>query len=226
MKKKRSLYAISLGMISMNDKTYDILKELFNISVGSAASLLSEIIDKKILLNVPDIEILHLEDGKCKINQYLPKVLEGTLMVSSISFQNQLNGEANLIFPANRMRTFINLCLHNKEDLGQQYVNEFTDIDFDIIKEVGNIILNFIIGQIGNYLNINLNYSLPEVKIFNQIDFEKDIRNKEYAYMLMLYITFIIDDVEIKGAIILNLTLNSLTKLINKISVLEDQLYE
>lgn len=49
----------------------------------------------------------------------------------------------------------------------------FTDVDFDIIKEIGNIILNSIIGGIGNFLKIKLSYTLPEVKIFDKKYFEK-----------------------------------------------------
>ncbi len=210
----------------MNKKIleYDALKEMFNISVGKAASMLSEIIHKEILLNVPNIEILNSKDKKFEIYNHLPKVLNGTLMVSSISFEEQLNGRANLIFPAKKMKTFINLCL-NKDEKDKCLDMDFTDIDFDVIKEIGNIILNAIIGEIGNFLNISLNYTLPEVKVFNKIDFQKDIENKDYIYTLMLYITFNIDDVEIEGAVIIDLTLKSLHTLIQKIKKIEDELY-
>lgn len=201
--------------------TNDILKELFNISVGKAADMLSEIINKKILLNVPNMEILDTKNKKIKLNNYLPDVLEGTLMVSSISFNNNLTGKANLIFPVKKIRTFINLCL-NEEDC-DNHIN-FTDVDFDIIKEVGNIILNCIIGEVGNFLAIDLNYTLPEVKVFNKIDFSKDIEDKENMYIVLLYITFIIDETEIEGAVIIDLTFNSLNKLIEKIDVIKDKL--
>lgn len=203
----------------------DILTELFNVSVGKAASMLSEIINKKILLNVPNVEFLNIKDEKFKLDKYIPKVLEGTLMISSISFKENITGRANLIFPANKMRTFINLCLNEKEN-DEYYEMNFTDVDFDIIKEIGNIILNCILGEIGNNLNIDLNYTLPEVKVFNKIDFDKDVVNDENVHMLILYITFIIDDTEIEGAIIIDLTLKSINELIKKIDRIEDELYE
>lgn len=203
---------------------YDILRELFNISVGKAASILSEMIDQRILLNVPQIEILNTKDMKFKIDTFIPKILDGSLMVSSISFMNKLTGQANLIFPAEKMRTFINLC-SSQEEASESNSMEFTDIDFDIIKEIGNIILNSIIGGIGNSLGLELNYTLPEVKVFNRTDFENSIIKKDYLYILTLYITFRIDDVEIEGAVIINLTLESINELINKIDRIEDELY-
>lgn len=211
----------------MTDKQlcYDILRELFNISVGNAASMLSEIVNKKILLNVPDLEITNVDDTESKLDKCIPKVMDGALMVSSISFDKNLTGKANLIFPAEKMRTFINLCL-NKEETDKYYETNFTDVDFDIIKEIGNIILNSVMGEVGNYLEINLNYTLPEVKIYKRIDFSKDIENNDYKHVLLLYITFIIDNTEIKGAIVVDLTLNSLNELLKKIDDIEEKLYE
>lgn len=230
MMKKHSLYAILSGMRKMIEKKlrYDILRELFNISVGNAASMLSEIVNKKIILNVPDVEIIDVEDTEFKLETCIPKVLDGALMVSSISFDKNLTGKANLIFPAEKMRTFINLCLNNNinEETDKNYETNFTDVDFDIIKEVGNIILNSVMGEVGNYLDINLNYTLPEVKMYNTIDFEKDIENNNYKHVLILYITFIIDNTEIKGAIVVDLTMNSLNELLNKIDDIEEKLYE
>lgn len=199
----------------------DVLKELFNISVGKSASILSEIIDKKILLNVPNVKIIDLEDKETSLEEHLPEVLDGTMMISSISFKEKLTGKANLIFPADKMRKFINLCVNessmdNKDDMN------FTDVDFDIIKEIGNIILNSLIGEIGNYLDIKLYYTVPEVKIFHKKDLKDDIKNTEYTNILMLYITFNIDGSEIFGAIIINLTLNSLNELLSQIDLLMD----
>lgn len=209
--------------MNKEELTYDILRELFNISVGKAADMLSEIIDRKIILNVPNIEIFDIKDNYGKLGMCLPSVLDGTLMVSSISFKKTLNGKANLIFPVQKMRKFIQLCSNDEEDSCEM---DFTDVDFDIIKEIGNIVLNCIIGEIGNYLDINLIYSVPKVKVFNKIDFNKDIENNGNNCVLLLYITFVIDDSEIEGAIIIDLTLNSLNKLIKKIDMIKDELYE
>ncbi|WP_244834944.1 chemotaxis protein CheC [Clostridium sp. BJN0001] len=208
--------------MSKKELLYDILKELFNISVGKAADMLSEITKRKIILNVPNIDIFNTKDEEIKINDHLLKRLNGTLMISSISFEEKLTGKANLIFPIAKMRNFLNICLSEEEQFSQN--DEFTDIDFDIIKEIGNIILNCIIGEIGNYLDIDLTYTLPEVKVFDNINFSNDIENNKY--ILLLYITFIIDDTEIEGAVIIDLTLNSLKELLKRIDKIEDGLYE
>lgn len=58
----------------------------------------------------------------------------------------------------------------------------------------------------------------------NKIDFRKDIESKEHTHTLILYITFIIDDIKIEGAIIIDLTLESLNTLMIKVNEIEDEL--
>lgn len=203
----------------------DILKEIFNISVGKAASLLSEIIDRRILLTIPNIKTININKEEIKCEDFLPNDLDGALMVSSISFHENLKGKANLIFPAQKMKTFINLCMNEGENEIDSEIN-FTDIDFDIIKEIGNIILNSIVGEVGNYLNISLDYTLPEVKIFSKLHFSKSLQNNEYPHILILFITFVIDETEIEGIIVVNLTLSSLNELMKNLDRIEKNLYE
>lgn len=202
---------------------YDILKEVFNISVGKAADMLSEMVNRKILLSVPNIEIMD-EGTDVAINSYLPEKIAGTLMVSSISFEKQFLGRANLIFPADKMKKVISLCMHDDtitcEDLN------FSDIDFDIIKEVGNIILNCIMGETANCLDASFEYSLPDVKVYSQTDFDKDIKESGFSHVLVLYISFTIDATMIEGAIVVDLTMNSLRELLKKLDEIEANLYE
>lgn len=200
----------------------DILKELFNISVGKAASILSDIIGKRIVLDVPDVNILNPEESIYDIEKYISEIVGGSLMLSSISFKETIEGKASLVFPVKKMRTFINLCMHesDEEDIGNL---NFTDVDFDVIKEIGNIVLNSIIGEIGNYINIRFNYTMPEIKLINDMNAEEIIDVKSYGSVLMLYITFNIDGTEIDGAIITNLTLKSMDELLNKIGVIADE---
>lgn len=209
----------------MKDKNlkYDILAEMFNMGVGKSASLLSEIINKKILLDVSKIDILPCQKLNEDLSTFLSKVTVGTLMVSSIEFEEEITGKANLIFPTDKLRTFLNLCMNQEDHICENDAN-FTDIDFDIIKEIGNIVLNSIIGEMGNFLNISLNYSLPKVKIFDREDFKSEIKNGKWSYIIMLYVTFIIDGTEIQGAIIINFTLSSLNQLMGIIEKIEDDL--
>jgi len=207
-----------------SDMTQDILKELFNISVGRAAGILSDIVGQKIYLSVPNVKILKASSESYAIDEYISMKRNGTLMVSTLSFKENYTGKASLIFSAEKMKAFISLCLQEEESDSDDM--DFNDVDFDIIKEIGNIILNCIIGETGNLLNISFKYTLPEVRLFNAMEFKYDYRNTDNVYVLILYITFVIGDTEIEGAIIVDLSLHSINDLLTRIHKLEESLYE
>lgn len=198
-----------------NEMIYDVMREFFNISVGKAADMLSDIVGQKILLNVPNAKIIDISQEHFELEKHMPRQIQGALMVSSVPFQESFTGTANLIFPAEKMKEFVHLCM---QDSVQDDDGEFTDIDFDILKEIGNIILNCIMGEIANSLDVNFVYSLPEVRVFDQKDFCENLKESEYIHLLMLYITFRIGNTEIEGAVLVNLTLNSLNELLRKLN--------
>lgn len=198
----------------------DILTELFNIGVGQAASTLSDIIDKQIGLTIPEVKILDAAKAKVELNKYLLQVAEGAVMVSSISFDSQLEGKVSLLFPADKMHHFIDLCLHETH-FETENTLEFNDIDFDTIKEIGNIVINSIIGELSNTVNIPVEYTLPEVDVLNNASADHFVDSEEYRLVLMMFLAFDIEETEIAGAIVINMTLKSLDDILNTI----DRLY-
>ena len=202
----------------------DILKEMFNVSVGRASSLLSEIIDRRIILNVPDVKLLDIKTDEFNLEECLPEKSDGIFMISSICFEHELQGKASLIFSAKKIRKFIDLCIKNDET-EECYELDFSDIDFDVVKEMGNIVLNSVVGEVGNLLNLKLNYTLPQVQIYNGADFYEEV-DSHYSHILILNITFLIEGTRIEGAILVHLTLNSFNDIIEKIKKIKDELYE
>lgn len=193
----------------------DILKEIININVGQAASLLSEMVNKKIELKVPKLRIL---DGETDFTHTdCPNLLKGALMVSSIKFENELNGKAELIFPANHIKKLTSLCT------GEECfdLETFTDTDFDVIKELGNIILNAVIGGLGNFLNMAIDYSMPEVKLFDTIEVQEVLKKKKKANILILFVNFKIGGTQVNGALIVTFTIDSMRDLMDKLDEVE-----
>ncbi len=202
---------------------YDILKEFFNIAVGKAADLLSQMLNKRILLSIPSVKIIKTS-SQVNIKDYFQNSFDGTLMVSSISFQKDIKGLANLIFPAKKMRTIINLSLG--ENLHYNSSLDFTELDFDVTKEIGNVILNSIMGEMGNLLGKDLEYTLPDVQVFNLEEFLKRIRESKYVNSLILNISFTIKDINVAGAIIVNLSIDSFKDIMKILKGMEEDLYE
>lgn len=201
---------------------YDILSELFNIGVGKAADMLSEIVNKKIRLQVPRIIMPDPEDGVPNQANPFAELFDAAMMVSTISFSDKLKGKANLVFPADKVKNLVALC--SGEDSVLPEDTEFSDVDFDVIREIGNILLNCILGELGNLIQIHLTYDLPRVEVYHQADFQQPSDDKSNHTFLILFVTFLIDNTEIEGAVVIDLMVESIQELFHLLDEIEARL--
>ncbi len=205
----------------INSMQKDVLTEMINVYIGQAASLLSEMVNQRIILSVPEIELMAVNQED-QTNKHLPPIFSpGHIISSSIGFGQKLQGKAFLIFPAKQAKLLVNACLgedaavpENEDSLG------FIDTDFDVLKEISNVILNAIIGELSNFLETRVDYSLPDIELIHISESESRILLKDSTYILLLHTTFLLSETQVKGAILIALSMNSVTWLLEKIDAL------
>jgi chemotaxis protein CheC len=147
----------------------DELQELVTLGVNQSASILNEILDTPIGLQVPTVQVLSLAET----NQELDRRL-GTIVVSAmrLSFSGLLGGNALLIFSIDSAAQLVAVLMGEETDLP----------DLDAVKrgtltEVSNIILNSVLGEINRVLHQSLRYTLPfylEESVQELLDTEPD----------------------------------------------------
>lgn len=201
----------------LNREQEDALREYMNIFLGQASSLLSEIVDKKVLLTLPQIMLLYLdqEDDLKKYASVRPALFNSHVVSSSIEFGSIFSGNARLLFPKDKAQILAHLCL------GEDYENDeegnLTDVDFDVIREIGNVILNSVLGGIGNLLEIKLDYTFPKVQVCFFPEKEEELFFNKETHVLIISNTFSIEDVKLDGAIVMVFNMESTAELIKKI---------
>jgi chemotaxis protein CheC len=131
----------------------DAFTELVNIGIGHAANSLNEIIGTHITLNVPEINIVPLSElnfTDVGLNfESVAAVVQG--------FKGDYMGSASLLFPSESAVKLVSLLTGElMESPGLDTVRGGT------LMEVGNIIINAVIGTISNQLDAHLNFNLPE----------------------------------------------------------------
>jgi chemotaxis protein CheC len=131
----------------------DALLEIFNIGFGRAAAMLNQMIQFPILLQIPYIKILSPLQVKLELEKRL-----GNNIISAvrISFRGPFYGSAQLVFPVESASQLV--AILTGEELG---ATELDSLKIGTLTEVGNILLNGVMGSISNILHERLNYTIP-----------------------------------------------------------------
>jgi chemotaxis protein CheC len=131
---------------------HDALVEVVNIGVGRAAASLSDLAAARVELSVPNVIICGLDELKTRIDSNSEPF--ETLICQD--FKGGLSGRAVLAFPRASAQKFVRL-------LGSLSATpDDRDLDLSgILMEVGNIVLNGVLGCIGNMSGVKLSCMLP-----------------------------------------------------------------
>jgi chemotaxis protein CheC len=199
---------MSSDIIEMKEDHLDFLVELLTIGAGRSAEILSEMLDTYIQLSIPSIKQIDVKE----FSHSVPEYLNQEVSVIDLMFKGDVSGESKLIFPSESARILGNLLLDANED------EDFDSAKIGVLTEVGNIILNSIMGTISNYLEIKFDYQIP---VF-QHEFTSnglDCLSNSADTILLADTRFIAEEHSIQGNIALLFTMKSmedLTKLMDK----------
>lgn len=212
----------------INDEVNDLIKELLNIYIGQAASLLSEMVNKKINLSIPQVNFIDINTPIENINEKFPPFFCEPLMASTISFGEKVVGSAKLVFATSKIKKLVLLC--TEENIEKDYYDEsesedFNDVDLDVLKEIGNVILNCFLGGFSNLAEIRLNYSIPKIVMYNSKEDMKLLFKDSDTCMVISYVSFNIDNTQIDGAILCTFAFKSVHFLLSKIETIKDEYY-
>jgi len=197
----------------LNEKQIDILKELINIGVGKAAALLNEMVLNPIKLSVPELRILKPSE----LRSYYNAKYSGDLTAVKLEFNGTFNGVAELIFPK---ESAINLVYLLSGEVVKS--DEVDSIKISTLTEIGNILINSLMGTISNLISGKFEYSLPMFYDDIQKDFNPDDAFNEKHLLLVSHTNFEINTLKVVGEIIIILSIDSLDKLISELEKLDE----
>ena len=185
----------------------DILRELVSIGIGQAAGVLNQMTRTHIKLSVPEIRILTPETvGEHSL------LTETAERVSAIElpFQGAFNGMAVLAFPFSSAGRLVNIVAGETGGLDMDSLRLAT------LQEIGNIVLNGVMGSLGNILGRHLDY-LP-VEYFED-SFENLIHSirSEGTTVLFIRAHFDLEGGTIGGDILILFRLGSFGTLVKAI---------
>jgi chemotaxis protein CheC len=190
-------------MIKLTESQEDALSEIFNIGVGKAASVLSHMTEKRVELVTPKVEVISQKDMSSHLNM-------GGVEIASVKmeFHGDYEGASAIFFPHSSALKLVNLLTDEDEES-----DDFDGILTETLKEVGNIVVNSVLGSLSNILDCRLEYSLPSYKknVFDKVFEEQE------GYGILANTNFSLGDDHISGNIIILLSLNSSMSLLSRL---------
>ena len=130
----------------------DAFRELINIGVGDAAGALNDMVGAHVELLVPSVRLVSPAD----IKEASRWVNEQELATVRLGFSGEIQGTTELVFPADSASKLV--ALLTGEELGTP---DLDSLRAGVLTEVGNILLNAVMGSITNVLQRHIRYELP-----------------------------------------------------------------
>lgn len=191
----------------LTDDQIDALQELVNIGVGRAASVLNEMVETRIILQIPFIKVLS------PLN--LKEELEGQfnddyLSAVRLGFTGSFCGAAELVFPTDSASTLV--AVLTGEEPGTP---DLDALKIGTLSEVGNIVINGVMGSIGNVLKQHMDYQVPT---YLEDTIENLLTSDSNVAILLAQARFTIEQLQIIGDIILLFEVSSFDALLEAIN--------
>ena len=160
----------------LNKLHLDGIKEAANIGSGHAATALSQMMGKSIMVSVPEVKVLKLEE--------VPYIFgEKTPVVAAVltNFFGDITGRNLLVFPEDKARLLVDILLAKNpgETVG------FGEMEISSLKEIANIVSSSYLSALSEFLQIMV---LPSVPSFTLDDLS--------AVLTSVYLQFTDDDRE------------------------------
>ncbi|MBT3878641.1 MAG: chemotaxis protein CheC [Candidatus Scalindua sp.] len=195
-------------MTAPTGKQLDTLREVVNIGIGKAASILNGMLESHIELEVPSIIMFDPENP----GEELPDVSCNDLSSVQLDFHGPFSGSSALVFPSESVGKLVT-ALTGEEPGSEGFDEETTGT----LYEVGNILINAVMGSIANLLAVQIDFLPPNYKEGKFSDLIKLKDSKEDLASLLIRANFNVQEPLISGNIFLVFELDSFGELLTAI---------
>jgi chemotaxis protein CheC len=179
----------------------DAIKEIVNMGSGRAASILNQMFTSRVILQIPEIQFIEAS----KIHKELYDNSDELISVVNLDFEGNFLGTSKLIFPTESASKLVRIFAEEETD-----EDEFNEIRSSTLAEIGNIVLNSLMGAISNFLELRLDYSIPLYQEFKLSSIFSDKGEDIDKQLFFAHTKFSIDEFSIAGDFILVFEIGSL----------------
>lgn len=191
----------------------DVLLELIDIGVGRAAGMLNRMVSAHVQLQAPELQVF--SPGEFMASSYGQR--QDMLASVRIVFSGSFSGVSSLIFSQEGASKLASLALQP-----QGLDAEDSSLRAETLREIGNIVLNGVMGSVANIMKVKLAYATPayaEGRIGDLLDAQEDMSGR----ILLARTMFNIKDHRIRGEALILFSLESFDALLGAIDAISSR---
>ncbi len=199
-----------MSIDSISERQIEIIKELINIGAGRGAEVLNSFLGSHVDLSVPTVNIVPADE----LHRYFTGNTEGPFSSVAMSYSGSVSGVSELVFLSENASKLVELIT------GEHDINhDFDEVKAATFSEVGNIIINAVLGAISNELELKLNFTIPHFLEGTFDDLLSLIGDEESSVIIIAETQFLIKKIEIEGKIAIFFSLRSFDSFIYAVNM-------
>lgn len=147
---------VEMARTELKETQLDALKEVANIGAGHAATALSQLTGRRIMINVPNISICEIEEAPGAIGD--PDAVVAAILMHVLG---DLTGRSLSLFPRDGALMLTDMLLNR--DAGATKV--FGELEQSSLKETANILTGAYMNALSDFLGLMLIPSVPSLAV-------------------------------------------------------------
>lgn len=201
-----------LSLSEVNNVYFDVLKEIGNIGAGNATTAMSTMLNLRIDMNVPKVELLTFQELGSAI---CPE--DEIILGIYLEVQGDIDGSMMFLMKTDSAHYLVDHLMGRETVEGK----DFDEMDLSAIKEIGNIIAGSYLNALSSMTNLTITPTIPYIAIdmAAAILSVPAIQFGKYGDNALMIETEFGDDVMINGYFILLPELESYDKILSSLGI-------
>lgn len=147
----------NINLNEINNMQFDVLREIGNIGAGNATTALSQMINSKVDMKVPNVQLLEFKELSDIVGG-AENIVVGILF----TLEGQIDGMMMFMMEKKAARHLVNLLMGNSAD---NSVEIFSEMELSALNEIGNIIAGAYLSSLSTLTNMLIVSSVPYLAI-------------------------------------------------------------
>ena len=200
----------------INSLEIDVMREIGSIGTGNAATALSQMMNRKIKMTMPEVQILGFNEAITKLGD--PEMIVSGVLVN-------ISGELNGVMLYLQNLDLINIMLEHVLTSKIDDFSQLGELEISALVEIGNIMISSYVSAISKLTGISINLSVPAMSV-NMLGGIMSVPMLAFGHqtdkLMIINGKFVVEDKEVYSNLLLMPDIPSLNYLLKKLGVLNE----